>query len=181
MNFDENTFNFLLLGLIVLAVINVVRGYKKGMVKAIISLVSLVILCVVVTLLAYGISSYNDGNFFHVALMIILLIVLGLVHHLLSVVFFSAKMVTKLPVVHSLDKLLGVLFGFFETILILWTLYTFVMMMDLGVIEEMIVIWTDQNPVLTWLYRYNYLAYGIEWLLGEFSFVPLADILSFRK
>lgn len=181
MIFEGNSFNFLLLGLIVLAVINIVRGYKKGMVKAIISLVSLVVLCVVAVLLAYGISSYNDGNFFHVALMIILLIVLGLVHHLLSVVFFSAKMVAKLPVVHSLDKVLGVLFGLFETILILWTIYTFVMMMDLGVIEDMIVTWTDQNPVLTWLYKYNYLAYGIERLLGEFSFIPLADILSFGK
>ena len=43
-----NSFNFLLLCLIVLAAINVVSGYRKGMVKAIVSLVSLVIMCVVV-------------------------------------------------------------------------------------------------------------------------------------
>lgn len=173
--------NFLLIGLIVLAVINIVRGYKKGMVKAIISLVSLVILCVIVSLLAYGISSYNDGNLFHVALMLVLLLVLGSVHLLLGVVFFSAKMVVKLPVVHFADKLLGILFGLLETVLILWTIYTFVMMMDLGVIEDMIVTWADENPVLTWLYQYNYLAYFIERLLGEFDFVPLAEILSFGR
>lgn len=173
--------NYLLIGLIILAVINIVRGYKQGMVKAVISLVSLVILCVIVSLLGYGISSYNDGNFFHVALMLILLLVLGTVHILLGVVFFSAKIVVKLPVVHSVDKLLGILFGLLETVLILWTIYTFVMMMDLGVIEDMIVTWTDQNPVLTWLYKYNYLAHFIERLLGEFNFVPLTEILSLGR
>ena len=180
MDFDVNSINFLLLGLIVLAVINIVRGYMKGLVKAVISLVSLVVLCVVILLLAYGISSYNDGNVFHVVLTVVLLLVLATVHILLSVVFLPAKIVVKLPVVHFVDKMLGILFGLIETVLILWTIYTFVMMMDLGVIEDMIVTWTDQNPVLTWLYRYNCLAYGIERLLGEFDFVPLAEILSFR-
>ena len=176
-----NSFNYLLLCLIILAVINVVSGYRKGMVKAIVSLVSLVIMCVVVLLIAHGIGSYNAGNAFHVALTVVLLVVLGLVHHLLFVVFSSAKLVVKLPVIKSLDKLLGIVFGLLETILILWTIYTFVMMMDLGVLEDMIVVWTDKNPVLTWLYQYNYLAYGIERLLGEFSFIPLAEILSFGQ
>lgn len=174
-------FNFLLVCVAVLAIINIVLGYKKGMVKAVISLISLVILCVVVTLLANGISSYHDGNFFHVVLVAILLTLLGLVHHLLGVVFFSAKLVTKLPVVHSLDKLLGIVFGLVETLLILWTVYTFVMMMDLGMIGKMIIVWTEENTLLTWFYKHNFLAYGIELLLNEFSFIPLTEILSLRQ
>lgn len=170
--------NILLIAVIILAIINVVRGYKKGMVKAIISLVSLMFLCVVAILLAHGISSYNSGKVFHVILVVVLLTVLALVHHLLGVVFFSAKLVTKLPVVHSVDKLLGILFGLIETVLILWTVYTFTMMMDLGVIEDMIITGASENAVLTWLYQHNYLAYGIDLLLKEFSFIPLAEILS---
>lgn len=178
MDFDTNSFNILLICVIGLAIFNMVSGYKKGMVKAIISLISMVILCIVATLLAYGIGSYNSGRFIHVALVVILLAALGVVHHLLSVVFFSAKMVAKLPVIHSLDKVLGILFGFIETILILWTVYTFVMMMDLGGIEKMIVIWTRENAILTWFYQHNYLAYGIDLLLEKFSFIPLTEILS---
>lgn len=181
MIFDGNSINILLIGMIVLAVITVRSGYKKGMVKSVISLVSLVVLCVVAILLAHGISSYNHGNVFHVILTVVLLTVLGVVHHLLSVAFFTAKIVVKLPVVKFLDRLLGIVFGFLEAVLILWTLYTFVMMMDLGVIEDMIVIWTDKNPVLRWFYEHNYLAYGIERLLDEFSYIPLAEILSFGK
>lgn len=181
MGFDLESINLLLIGLIVLAAINMVGGYKKGMVRAVVSLVSMVVLCVVVLLLANGISSYNDGNLFSVALTVILLAVLGLVHHLLGVVFFSAKMVSKLPVIRHLDKLMGILFGLLETVLILWTVYTFVMMMDLGIIGDMIIVWTEGSPVLTWLYQHNYLAYGIQYLLSEFSFIPLAQILTIGK
>ena len=178
MSIDVSSFNYLLICFAVLAIINIVAGYKRGMVKAIISLVSLVILCVVISLLAYGISSYNGGNIFHVVLTVILLTVLGVVHHLLSVVFFSAKLIAKLPVVHSLDKLLGIVFGAVETVLILWTLYTFVMVMDLGEIGKMIVVWTEDSRLLTWLDRHNYLAQGMDRLLEEFSFIPLAKLFS---
>lgn len=177
----ELNINILLIGVLVLAVINMILGYRKGLVKAVVSLVSLLILSIVALLIAYGIGKYNDGKFFHVALVVILLAILGLAHHLLSVVFFSAKMVTKLPVVHSVDKLLGIVFGVLETVLILWTLYTFSMMMNLGMVETLILSWTEESFVLTWLYQHNYLAYGISWLLEEFSFIPLAEILELIK
>ena len=95
--------NLLLIAVLILAVINVVMGYKRGMVKAVISLVSLVVLCVVGLLLANGISSYNDGKFFQVVLVIILLGAIGFAHHMLSIVFFSAKLVAKLPVISIID------------------------------------------------------------------------------
>ena len=169
----ENSVNLLLIAVIVLAVVNVVLGYTRGMVKAMVSLVSLVVLCVVGALLANGVSSYNNGRFFHVALVIILLGAIGLAHHMLSIVFFSAKLVAKLPVISFADKLLGIVFGIFETVLILWTVYTFVMMMDLGMIEQLILSWTSENGFLTWMYQHNYLAYGLDMVLSKFSFVPL--------
>lgn len=165
--------NILLIIAVIAAVIKMVDGYKKGMIKEIISLVSMAILCAVVALLASGISSYHDGKMFHVIIAVVLLALLGIVHHLLGVVFFSAKLVAKLPVVHFVNKLLGIVFGFLEVVLVLWTIYTLVMMMDLGAIGQMILSYTEESSILTWLYRHNYLAYGIEQLLSRFTFVPL--------
>ncbi len=173
--------NILLLGAALLALVNVVSGYKKGMVKAVISLVSLVILCIVAALLAHGLGSYREGNFFHVAIVVILLTLLGIVHHLLSVLFFSAKLVAKLPVVHGADKLLGAVFGLAETLLILWTVYIFSMMLDFGALEKFILDYTQDSPLLIWLYQHNYLAYGIEVLQKEFQFVPLAEIFTYAE
>ena len=165
--------NFLLIIVIIAAITKVFDGYKKGMVKEIISLISMAVLCAVVALLAGGISSYHDGKIFNVIIAIILLGLIGIAHHLLGVVFFSAKLVSKLPVVSFVNKLLGIVFGVFEVVLMLWTVYNFVMMMDMGAIGQIILSYTEESKILTFIYRHNYLAYGIEQLLSKFTFVPL--------
>lgn len=170
--------NILLIIVIIAAVAKAVDGYRKGMVKEIISLISLAVLCAVIALLAVGISGYHDGKIYHVVVTALLLGVLGIVHHLLGLVFFSAKLISKLPVVSLLNKLLGIVFGVFEAVLVLWTVYTFVMMMNLGAIGQMILSYTEESEVLVFLYRHNYLAYGVEMLMDRFSFIPLiADAL----
>ena len=168
--------NFLLVIVIILAVYKVVDGYKKGMVKEIISLVSMAVLCAVAALIAGGISSYNKGRIFNVIVAAVLLLLVLIAHQLLKVVFFSAKLVSKLPVVHFVNKLLGMVFGVFEVVLLLWTVYTLIMMMELGAIEQIIVSYTQESKVLVWIYEHNYLAYLIELLLSKFSFVPLAGL-----
>ncbi|MDE6642390.1 MAG: CvpA family protein [Acetatifactor sp.] len=168
--------NFLLIIVVILAVYKVVDGYKKGMVKEIVSLVSMAVLCAVAALIAGGISSYNSGRIFNVIVAAILLILVLITHQLLKVVFFSAKLVSKLPVVHFVNKLLGMVFGVFEVVLLLWTVYTLIMMMELGAIEQIIVSYTQESKMLVWIYEHNYLAYLIELLLSKFSFVPLAGL-----
>ncbi|MCM1561233.1 MAG: CvpA family protein [Butyrivibrio sp.] len=168
--------NFLLICVIILAVCKAVDGYKKGMVKEIISLVSMAVLCAVAALIAGGVSSYNKGRIFNVIAAVLLLLLVVFVHQLLKFVFFSAKLLSKLPVVHFVNKLLGMVFGVFEVILLLWTVYTLIMMLDLGAIEQIIVSYTQESKALVWLYEHNYLAYLIELLLSKFSFVPLAGV-----
>lgn len=146
----------------VLLIYNVVDGYKKGMVRQFISFVSMIILCVILALIANGLKSYINGKILNVLLVVILLCVLGIVRHVLGVVFFSAKVVSKLPVIHGLDKIMGIAFGILQTILILWTIYTFAMMMDLGMVGSMIKSSVAGNPILEWCYRHNYLAYWVE-------------------
>ena len=103
--------NIMLIIVVIAVVCKMVDGYKKGMVKEIISLVSMVILCLVAALIANGVHSYFDGKFFNVVIAVVVLTVLGIVHHLLSLLFFSAKLVAKLPVIHFVDKILGIAFG----------------------------------------------------------------------
>lgn len=166
--------NLMLAVAAVAVLLKVVDGYKKGMVKEIVSLISLVLLCVVAALAAYGVNSYHDGRVFNVVVIVILLGLLGTAHHLLGIALFPAKLVVKLPVVRFLDKLLGVVFGVFEIVLLLWTIYSFVMMMDTGAAGQAILAYTEESSVLSWIYSHNYLARWIERFLEEFSFVPLA-------
>ena len=115
----------------------------------------------------------NPFNMIVAISLVILFCLIVAAHHLLGLVLFPAKLLSKLPVFHLLDKLLGVVFGAFEVVLVIWTLYAFIMMMNMGAIGQLILSYTEESSVLLWLYRHNYLAYGIELLLEQFSFVPL--------
>ena len=164
--------NLIFVIVLIVMFFNIVSGYKKGMVREIISLISLIVMCVVVALIGNGLNSYFDGEIANVIIAVLLLCLVGIVHHLLGVVFFSAKVISRLPVVSWIDKLLGMLFGIVETILILWTIYAFIMMLDMGMIGQQILVYTRENQILTWLYENNYLAVWLERLNSEISFLP---------
>lgn len=150
--------NVLFLIVLVFLVFKISDGYKKGMVKEIVSLVSLAVMCVVVLLIGSGLSNYFEKEFAGVAISILLLVVLGIAHHLLGVVFFSAKMIVKLPVISFADKLLGVIVGVVETILILWTVYAFILLYGCGEIGQWILLDTQKSRLLTLIYENNLLA-----------------------
>lgn len=168
--FDLMSVNLLLIGFLGVMVCNSMSGYKKGMVKSVISLVSVIITCIVVVLLGGALKSYHDGEIFNVVVMVLLLCVVGIVRHLLGVVFFPAKIIAKLPIVSWANQLLGIVFGVLETILFLWTIYTFVMMLDMGVFGQIILDYTEGSRILLWFYENNYLASWVEQLGMQISF-----------
>lgn len=159
--------NIVLIAAIILTIYKITDGYKKGMVKEIISLVSMIVLCLVAGLIASAAQNYVRGQIGGVILAVFLLCCIGFLHHLLGVVFFSAKMIVKLPVIHFADKLLGIVFGVFEVIIVLWTLDTFLMVREAGALSGIIMGYMADNSVLTWIYQHNLLAHWIEQLLGN--------------
>ncbi len=163
--------NIMLAIVLILAVLKMIDGYRHGMIKEIVSLVSLVFLCFVVALIGNGISSYFDKKYINVIIVVVVLALLALVHRLLELAFFSAKLLAKLPIVNWLDKVLGLFFGVLEVVLFLWTLYTFVMLMDLGVVAEQIIAYTSESSALSWLYEHNYLADFIQFIVPGITFL----------
>lgn len=150
--------NLMLIIVAILILYKMIRGYKQGMVKEIISCVSLLVMCVVVVLIGAGIHSYMDKQIIGVVTAILLLTLVGIAHHLLGVVFFSAKVIAKLPVISWLDKLLGMLVGALEIVILLWTIYVFMSYFNLGKIEDIIMGYTNQSELLQTIYQYNMLS-----------------------
>ena len=164
--------NLLLLAVLAVLIIKIRSGYKRGMVKEVIMLVSLIILCVTVALITNVMKSYQQGQIFNTILMVLMLTILGVVQFLLKPIFFSAKLVVKLPIVSWADKILGILAGIMETVLLLWTLDFFVMIMDMGAISAQILEWTRGNIVLKWFFENNYLALFLQAISQKVSFLP---------
>ncbi len=159
--------NILLLIVLVLSIVKVADGYKKGMVKEIISFVSLIIMCVVVLLLGVGLHSYMEKEIMGVVIAVLLLVILAIAHHVLKLIFFSAKLISKLPIVHSVDKLLGMAVGVLEVVLILWTVYTFIMYFEMGMIGNLVIEYSRDSQILTWLYEHNMLAAVVEMIMNN--------------
>ena len=99
--------NLLLIIVGIVLIWRVVEGLRVGMVREIISFVSLIVMSVSVILLAVALGSYMDKDVVSMILAIILFLVLCIVHRIVSVVFFSAKAISKLQVVHGIDRVLG--------------------------------------------------------------------------
>ncbi len=159
--------NIVLLATIVLLVIKILDGYKKGMIKEIISLVSLAFTCIVVVIVGAGLHFVKSSQIAGILVAVLLLALLGIVHHFLRLVFFSAKLVSKLPVISFGNKLLGMVVGVLEVLLLLWTVYTFAMYYDLGAIGDIIIEGSKDSVILSKVYSYNLLAPIVENVLAK--------------
>ena len=165
--------NLLLIVMGIVLIWRVIEGFRVGMVKEIISFVSLVVMSVAVVLLGIALSSYMDKDVIKMIVAIILFLVLCIVHRIISVIFFSAKVIAKLPVVHGLDRLLGGVVGVLETVIIVWVVFALVMSFGLGVIGDQIILYVKESRILTFLYENNYLAYGVSLLSEKAALIPL--------
>lgn len=165
--------NWLLIIVIVLMAWRMTEGYKRGMVKEIISFVSLIVLCLAVAFLGGALLSFLEKDTVSMVVAIILLLVLCIGHWILNFFFFPAKALVKLPVVKSVDKILGVVIGAAETILLVWTLYTLLLTVEMGTIGQQIMVYVQESKILTFLYKYNYLAHWVSAAIDKITMLPI--------
>jgi uncharacterized membrane protein required for colicin V production len=152
-------------GIVVLFIVGkIIQGYKRGMVKEIISAISLIFLCCLVVLLGLGLQSYVKKEIAAILVVVILLGVLAIAHHLISLVLLPAKLLAKLPVIKWLDKLLGMVVGAVEVLLVLWVVDALVLTFyqKLGILGELIVSGIAGNPVLAWISSHNMVLYWLQ-------------------
>lgn len=159
--------NILVILLILIAIWRIVEGYRAGMVKSLISLVTLFFLGIGIAILSRAVSSYLHKEIFNFIVAAMLFLILCLAHSSLRFIFFSAKLVAKLPVVRLINRLLGVLMGLIETVCFTWIIFFFAMTFDMGVIRDEILLYTKDNAILTFLYERNYIAFEAEKLLPK--------------
>ena len=135
------TINWFIILCIILLIWRIVEGFNRGMVKEIISCVSLIVLSIVAILAMTAFTRYMKKDILSMASAIIILLVVLLA--------------SKLPVIHSADKLLGAVVGVVETALIIWLV--FAMTGKMGMVGSLIVENIADSRILQFLYSHNYL------------------------
>lgn len=155
--------NIIFIILILILIWRMVSGFQKGMVKELISFVTLIVLSLLVVLLGLGLDSYMDKEIVRLVVIVILVLLLIIGYKLLDFFFFTAKLFAKLPVVKKVDKLLGAVVGIAETVIFVWALYAILSIFDIGDIGIQLWTYIEENVVLRYLYKW-YLEYPAQWI-----------------
>lgn len=155
--------NLFFIILVLILLWRIVSGFQKGMVKELISFVSLIVLSLLVVLLAVGLHSYMDKEIVSGIVVVILILILIIGYKLLDFFFFTAKLFAKLPVIKSADKLLGAVIGVAETVILIWAMFAILSIFDLGRIGTDIWAAVEHNIILKYLYEL-YIEYIEQWI-----------------
>ena len=116
---------FALIIIVLIFIWRVAVGFRKGMVQEITSLIAMGVAGICVILILGAIGSYFDREIGKVIQTVLVLFVICIVYRLVHVLFTSLELVSKLPIVKGLDKLLGAVIGCAEAVLIVGLLVYF--------------------------------------------------------
>lgn len=107
-----------LIGIGLIFLWRIVTGFKRGMVKEIISLIAMAVAGVCVLLILAAIGNYMEREIGELIQMVVVLFVVCLIYRIVHVLLGSLKLIAKLPIIKWLDKILGAVVGFIEAGLI---------------------------------------------------------------
>lgn len=126
------------IALILIAIIFIWRiaaGFHKGMVQEIISLIAMAIAGVCVVLILGAIGSYLNHEIGKTIQIAVVLIVVCLIYRLVHILFTSLELISRLPIIKGVDKLLGAAVGMAEAALIVGIIVYFLKNWGLSVLS----------------------------------------------
>ena len=147
--------NILWIVVVVSMLIGAIKGFKRGLVESVMRLLTSLLGIVVLVVLAKGIGNFLQKSYVNVLMALILLVILNIFHKIGKLILNSCKLVSRLPVIHSLDKIAGILIGLAEVVVFIWLVFIFVGVMNPLGIQDWIVEQVNESVFLSILYRTN--------------------------
>ena len=150
--------NITLIIAIFLIILMGIKGYRRGMTKEISGCISLAVTLFVVTLIIMLFGSVIKSQTRNVVYTILILLAIALIYSIVKIILKSAKLLSKLPVLHFLDRMLGFTIGMGEGILVIWIFDVILRAGLLGSLAEFIYRDIAASSMLSNIIRLNYLA-----------------------
>lgn len=151
--------NINILWIIVVAflIVGAVTGFKRGLVEETMRLVTSILGIVVLVILAKGIGNFIQGSYMNVLMALILLVLVRIFHRIGKLILDSCKLVSKLPVIHSMDKVAGLLLGMLEILVFVWLVFIVVGVTDTLELQSWFMTQVKGSMLLSILYETNVL------------------------
>lgn len=169
--------NILLIILALIMIWRIVAGAKRGMVKELFGFINLIFVSVVLTLAFMTFQSYKAGELVKLVPMILAIVVLSIVYALIKLIFSPAKLVAKLPLVKSVDKVLGILIGAIEVVVAYWVLCCILKYTNIVPLEAFVSPYINGNAVLANLCQNNLLDNLLQLMVNKISGINVLDFV----
>ncbi|MDE6892403.1 MAG: CvpA family protein [Lachnospiraceae bacterium] len=125
------------IALVLIAVIFIWRiaaGFRRGMVQEIVSLIAMAVAGVCVVLIVGAVGSYLEKEISKTLVMVAVLFIVCAVYRMVHVLFTSLELISRLPIIKGVDKLLGAVVGAAEAGVIVGVLVYFLKNWGLSVL-----------------------------------------------
>ena len=81
-----------------------------------------------------------------------------LIYRITDFILSSLKLISSIPVLRGVNRLLGLGVGVLEAVLLIWAVFIVTVAFEFGGISSYILESIRENRLLTWLFQNNYLA-----------------------
>ena len=125
------------IALVLIAVIFIWRiaaGFRRGMVQEIVSLIAMAVAGVCVVLIVGAVGRYLEKEISKTLVMVAVLFIVCAVYRMVHVLFTSLELISRLPIIKGVDKLLGAVVGAAEAGVIVGVLVYFLKNWGLSVL-----------------------------------------------
>ena len=133
-------------------------GIKQGLIDGIRHIISYVLGIIVLFVIAKGIGNFAQKSYINVLLALILLAAIRVIDHLLKLLIDSVALVSKLPILNSVNHLTGIAVGLFRGLCLIWILFLAVGYFDLEIASEWINAQVESSVFLQIVYYSNLIA-----------------------
>lgn len=137
------------------------KGYKRGMVEELNKTIALILALVAIAMFVVAVKGYMDHETLRAILGVVCMTIAILVYRITDFILSALKMISTIPVIRGVNRLLGMGVGIIEAVLLIWAIFVVVVAFEFGGASDYILTNVKDNAFLTYLFQHNYLAHFV--------------------
>jgi len=135
-----------------------IKGFRNGMVDELNKAIALILALAAIAMFIVAAKSYMEHETLRTILGIVCMTVAILVYKIVDFLLSSLKLLSQIPVIRGVNKLLGLGVGIAECVVLTWAVFIIIVAFEFGGISKFILENIRENNILTFLFSNNYLA-----------------------
>ncbi|MBO5292019.1 MAG: CvpA family protein [Lachnospiraceae bacterium] len=156
--------NLIMIIVILLIAGGAVKGWKKGMVKELSSLIGLIGALAAIMLFVSAVQNYQQKDNREMLIAILGFVIVILAYKVVDFILTSLKLLTHLPILGGLDHLAGIAIGAGEGLLLVWIAFLLITAFNIAGLRNYLLAGVQENEWLLLMFYNNYIAAWIaEW------------------